>query len=366
MNSFPLLLVSMATNCLLFVWLLSLYNYSPQNSSVLPLDASMATCAPRSGFLKDEQAALPVVVPDEAEDSRHSFLYTDRHIEDVLSIVNDPDCMSREFDIRSPDYQGSEAATVLEKCRVIVLRNLFTESFILDKFKPAYTKYLNALQQRRLDPLHRVIYDQSYPTKRYEIMLPSSFGAWHELTHSPHIAEILERPQILDFSYFLHSLGTVVTEPGAPHQGWHEEDNYIWDTIFSWENFGIAGHDLPPYVINLFSPLLNLTHDHGPTEFCVGSSITTGLLSWSHDKEFRVYDPELLKMLQENKSNAFTSLLEFHKGATGMTEEPLPCPPANLRSVLLNVGDAVLFDYQIIHRAGHNNAMESKDTRGRC
>jgi len=146
-----------------------------------------------------------------------------------------------------------------------------------------------------------------------------------------------------------------VTEPGAPHQTWHEEDNYIFNSFHSFADIGVGGHDLPPYVINAFTPLLNLTHNHGPTEFCVGTSATTGLL----DGNFDVYDKSILD--DEAAKEAFMSTISFHRQAVGGDDQK-PCPPKNLRSVLLNVGDAVLFDYQIIHRAGHN-LVDNEDTR---
>lgn len=129
------------------------------------------------------------------------------------------------------------------------------------------------------------------------------------------------------------------------------------------EDFGFGGNDLPPYTINLFSPLLNLTHDHGPTEFCVGTSHTTGLLSGNYP----VFDSSLVEKPDDFSGNTpFEETWRFHRSfmKEGRGEEdddgPLPCPARNLRSVLLNVGDVVLFDYQIIHRAGHNRSPDSR------
>ncbi|CAB9509731.1 expressed unknown protein [Seminavis robusta] len=301
---------------------------------------------------------------DSSVNSRHSFLYADRFVDDVLDIVDDPDCMTREFNVNADDYDPMEATDVLEKCRILVLRNVYRPNFILKQFKPALAQYLTALQEGEIEPSRRAIYSTDYPTKRYEIMLPIQL-AWDELIRNPQVNKILRQPQILGPNHILHSLGTVVTEPGAPHQQWHEEDNYLFDTTHSWEDFGVAGHDLPPYVINLFSPLLNVTHDHGPTEFCVGTSSTTGLLSWTKKNDFRLYNEELLRQDRADKKT-FDSLLEFHQRMHTSDNKglrQLPCPPSNLRSVLLNVGDALLFDYQVLHRAGHNNILTSEDSR---
>jgi ectoine hydroxylase-related dioxygenase (phytanoyl-CoA dioxygenase family) len=314
-----------------------------QNEVDKILISSLSTQLPKA---KDEEETKKEQKPKPHIDPYHSFWYADRHIDEVIKIVNDPDCMSRELDV----------SYVLTKCRLLVLRNVFDPDMILKKFKPAYTKYLNVLQQQRMQPKHRVIYDPNKPTQRYEIMLPEQL-AFKELVRNPDVDKILNDPLVLGGRYFLHSLGTVVTEPGAPHQSWHEEDDYLFSSRFSFDDIGVAGHDLPPYVINLFTPLLNLTHDHGPTEFCVGTSATTGLLRG----QFDIYNTTLLE--DEVAKQTFYATLNFHRNAVGgIGQKQLPCPPQNLRSVLLNVGDAVLFDYQIIHRAGHN-LVENEDTR---
>eukprot|EP00934_Nitzschia_sp_Nitz4_P008210 Nitzschia sp. Nitz4//scaffold175_size95217//6965//8575//NITZ4_004716-RA/size95217-processed-gene-0.40-mRNA-1//-1//CDS//3329538918//8200//frame0 len=281
----------------------------------------------------------------------HQMFLADRQIDQVNNIIHDPDCMELELDAND-DYDVNWVADALAKCRVLVIRNVLDPDMILNQFKPEYAKYLRALQSGEVHPDRRVLYEPGIPTKRYEIFLPEHL-AMADIVANPQVLEILRHPKILGPGLLLHSLGTVVTEPGAPHQGWHEEDNYIFGTEDSMENFGIAGHDLPPYLINMFSPLLNLTHDHGLTEFCVGTSVTTGLLSGN----FHVHDTSLL----HDHGDAFLKTYQFHQAhivRDGGVD--LPCPTENYRSVLLNVGDIVLFDYQIMHRAGFN---VSPDTR---
>lgn len=289
--------------------------------------------------------------PESIVDHRRQLFLADRHVERVNSTLYDPDCMSLELDFANEEeYDFDWIASILDKCRILVIRNVFDPDFVLNTFKPELSKYLHALKTADVDHEDKTLYSPEYPSKRYEIMLPYQL-AMSELIKDERILELLQHPTLLGPKMFLHSLGTVVTEPGAPHQQWHEEDDYIFGTMDSMENFGIAGHDLPPYTINLFSPLLNLTYDHGPTEFCIGTSMTTGLLSGN----WQLYNQSLQK---DPETANFYRTLKFHQRTFSPAQ--LPCPTRNLRSTLLHVGDVVLFDYQIIHRAGHNR---SPDTR---
>ena len=85
-----------------------------------------------------------------------------------------------------------------------------------------------------------------------------------------------------------------------PPQKWHGDGGHLFDTDHS-----------PPYCINVFYPLVELTDENGPTEFFPGSH----------------------------------RLGEFDKAATSFG---LCCRP----------GSAVLFDYRVKHRGGANRSME--------
>lgn len=73
----------------------------------------------------------------------------------------------------------------------------------------------------------------------------------------------------------LHSLGAALSESGAEAQTWHNDDAYLFGDIF--DASGIGTHDLPSYAVTMMVPLLNMTSDHGPTEFCMGSSYLMSL-----------------------------------------------------------------------------------------
>ena len=231
-----------------------------------------------------------------------SFHFADRHIKEVQEMANDPDCMSREVDLNDPNYDILEAADVLYKCRLLIIRNVHNSKHI-DKFRTMHGAYLRALQQGKTTIDKKVLYDPSI--RRYELMIPKEHYS-QAIAENKNILRLLEVPQILDESLFIHSFGTSITEPNTPHQHWHEEDNYILNTADSFEMFGIAGHDLPPYTINMFTPLLNLTYDHGPTEFCLGSSIMTGLY-----RSQPLFEPNMIKQTKDGKFKDFEQLFEF-------------------------------------------------------
>jgi len=304
-----------------------------------------------ANILREEYSSATDAEEEEEEedvpDDRHSFYYADRHVKAANQVAGDEDCMVREFDVLSEEYSADDAVAVLSKCRILVLRNAFDREYVAKSYKPKVGRYLRALQRGKIDYRNKALFDETYPTNRYEILLPSRL-ADKNVTENERVLEILRDADVLDMTFRMHSFGAVVTEPGAPHQEWHDEDNYLWDRDNAFYNHGVAGHDLPPYMINLFTPLVDLSYDHGPTEFCVGSSHTTGLLSGGYE----LYDETLTV---EGDGSDFQQMLEFHADMDNK-----PCPAQFLRSVLLKVGDAILFDYQIVHRAGHN---ASPDTR---
>ena len=71
---------------------------------------------------------------------------------------------------------------------------------------------------------------------------------------------------ILGDDLSFHSLGTALAQPGANTQAWHKDASYLFLELYLHTN-GLAGHDLPAYIIKMTVPLLNITVDHGPTEF---------------------------------------------------------------------------------------------------
>lgn len=277
--------------------------------------------------------------------------YADRHVQAANAIADNPDCMVREFNIQDPEYDFQGVSEVFDKCRLVVLRNVLDPKMVSEGLKPKLSKYLHALKVKTVNHRGRAQFDRYHQTKHYSLMLPSQLSM-PGLIDNENLLKVLQEPYILDKSLRLQSMSAFVNEPGSAPQEWHDQSsNYILDSLHSMEDFGIGGHDLPAYSVNLISPLVDMKYDHGPTEFCVGTSLTAGLLSGQWDS---------LRPIDE--SSTFQQLFDFHRSlrTTDDYEYDVPCPLANIRSILLNVGDIVLFDSQMVHREGPNMSSETR------
>jgi len=170
-------------------------------------------------------------------------------------------------------------------------------------------------------------------TGRTELILPREL-AHKDLMANPIVTKVLSHPTVLGPRMVVHSLGAALAEPGAKGQNWHRDQGYLLggDSLFY---NGLAGQDLPPHVFNAFVPLVpNMTHEHGPTEFCMGSSWLDGVPYW---EEGYYKDLSLLEAIED-----YVEL-----GENG-------CPPRFWRSPIPRFGDMVIFDYQLLHRGGRN------------
>ena len=106
----------------------------------------------------------------------------------------------------------------------------------------------------------------------------------------------------------------LVSTPGAPEQAWHADGGHV-----------NATQHLPCHVLNVFVPLVGLTADRGPTEFRPASHRLTR---------------DLTRLM----------LLAKARKTLQAPVTPLPQP-----------GEAILFDYRILHR-GKANASNTNRT----
>jgi len=274
--------------------------------------------------------------------------YADRHARRLEEVVEDFDCMEREFDVSDPGFDPEEAATVFSKCRLLVLRNVFPKT-LMQTYRRKYDDYVYAIHTGKIDRFNTKTTDsiardivQHRGRKRHDIILPAWLGG-KEFTNNPNILEIMRNEKVLGPEMFLNHLGSVISEPGAPNMHWHADTGYIWSSS-SFEVSGIGGHDLPPYAASMFVPLFeNVTYDHGPTEFCMGSSHLEGIPMY----------PSVMNETLVEEGSIFNQMQEFRATAGA-------CPPENWRVPLVDMGDAVIFDYQINHRGGPNKSPESR------
>lgn len=111
--------------------------------------------------------------------------------------------------------------------------------------------------------------------------------------------------------------GLILSFPGSADQPWHRDGT----ALFADNEFPI-GQALPPYALNIFIPLDDVTSDVGPTEFCVGS----------HIREKAI---EVMKEI-ETGNEAGTTII----------------------GPLLKMGDALIYDYRVCHRGTKNVAKK--------
>ncbi|KAJ1637634.1 hypothetical protein T492DRAFT_951220 [Pavlovales sp. CCMP2436] len=102
----------------------------------------------------------------------------------------------------------------------------------------------------------------------------------------------------------VETAGTVLAEPGAGLQRWHQDAPHLFAT----------GPHLPAHFVAVFVPLCDVTLENGPTEFRVGSHVKANILQ----------PPAQLA---------------------------LPCP----------VGSLLLFDGRVLHRGGANSSAGERE-----
>lgn len=265
----------------------------------------------------------------------------DRHAKRAEAAVTDYDCMEREFDMSHPSFDPSEAASVFSKCRLLVIRNIWSEDLILE-FKANFSDYLTSLHHGKLSPKGTTTLGEGYfyakrNKKRFDVLLPEYLK--HDEIHvNSKVAKIMSDPQVLGKDFIVNSMGAVISESGAPAGSYHYDDEYLLD-VDSFRQFSVAGADLPPWAVTMFFPLLNVTKDHGPTEFCMGTTHLKGLL------------PEKNVAFNDTHGVNFDKLRRFDATLKS-------CPKKYRRTPILNIGDAMFFDYTITHRGGPNKSPD--------
>lgn len=160
----------------------------------------------------------------EAYEDTH--MYADRLIYDMLETVNDPDCMSREFDASedNKDFNATEAAIVLHKCKLLVLRNALDKDFLLE-YKANFTGFIQGLRNGNISSTGTTSNNENYfwhklDHGRYEVLLPQNFA--HPKVVSNHaVLNVLMHDNVLGGELNLHSMGSAVADSGAHYQDWH-------------------------------------------------------------------------------------------------------------------------------------------------
>ncbi len=299
--------------------------------------------------------------PSTTNDDPQTRMTGDRHAAALLDTVRDTDCLEREFDVQNEDvFDVADAIGVLKKCRILVLRNLFSKETTERAF-PHYIQFISDVASGKISNKGTTNFGgDSFilmeDKSRLNFMatkdlLDNSTG----LLDNEILIEILSDATLLGDDVIVNHVGTVNANPGGRAQYWHADGDYVPnDDVGSSGFLGVGGHDLPPFAINMFTPLLpreGMGPEHGPTEFCLGTSHLKG-----HDMEedFPVDDPRLLKA----DNGIVEHLQEFEWHVDQFLEPPpdVACPGHLHRIPLLKEGDAVIFDYMLTHRGGANRS----------
>lgn len=310
--------------------------------------------------------------------SSFTNMYTgDRHAKGILDTVDDYDCLEREFDVMSnenEEFDVNEAREVLLKCRLLVIRNVFTKETI-DKVLPKYIQYINDIDEGRINSKGTTSFGGDYfilkeDNYRYNYMLTKELiEKSSNMLANEIIIDILSHPKILGEQMILNHAGTInayaqpTTSPNnqkayqnKAYQYWHIDGEYVPNQNTEHDfhtTIGVGGHDISSYAINMFTPInMNITSTtQGPTEFCLGTSHLRG-----HDMEidFPVQTQNLDLLKQKN--GIVETLQEFEWYVENGLYNNAVCPSELLRIPKLNQGDVVLFDYMVTHRGGSNNS----------
>lgn len=275
-------------------------------------------------------------------------MYADRHAMRLESLKGDYDCMEREFDLSDPsNFDFEEAAYVYDKCRLLVLRNVYDVKYMED-YRKEYDKYLYGIHTGVIDRHDTPTNDlnakdivQWRGKGRHDIMLPKYLSR-KEIAWNDKVLELVSNDLMIGPDVHAHQVGSVIAEKGCDPMYWHEDQRYLYGQE-SFNHAGIGGHDLLPYVINLFVPLGNVTAASGPTEFCMGATHLAGmpadLTDIFYDEKYADPNSDFMRM------NHFNYDLQA-------------CPPEFWRRPLIGAGDVVMFDYHLTHRGGPNTSDE--------
>lgn len=308
------------------------------------------------------------------KDIKQSTAVINRHVKGLLSIIyNDTDCMEREFDVSSSNqFRVEEVIAVFVKCRIVVLRNVFS----MNNTNNAFQQYVKDVDTGRILEEGTTTFggDHGYilaeDKDRFNYMLTRELVEQSpEIFANENVIRILSSPLILGNEFTLNHGGIINSWPSvrAKPQYWHIDGDYVHghdddddDDAHNTHAYAhahtnkpvtVGGHDMPPFAINMFTPLINMTMAHGPTEFRVGTSWLRGLdlNDLSRDDSQHDVDP----VVQQ--------LIDFEKSWQQHGRPPRSCPLS--RRPLLNMGDIVLFDYMMTHRGGPNVNRDAGELR---
>ena len=73
-------------------------------------------------------------------DNNTGIIYANGCLHGLLDTIHDEYCMTRYFDMVDKSFNTEEAVSVLLKCKLLLLRNVFNKSF-LTAYRNNFTNY---------------------------------------------------------------------------------------------------------------------------------------------------------------------------------------------------------------------------------
>ena len=207
---------------------------------------------------------------------------------------------------------ASTAASILNKYGVVLLRRALEtevvdecETAVMTTFDQCRTE-LKARKLRLTDPF--AFAEIAHRSKlRFDMQLGASATALPAaVTKKAPWKPVLER--LLGDDYIEQFQGCVIAEPGAADQQPHMDGGHLYQSTHSYEQA-----QNPCHCLNVFVPLVDVTDENGPTEFWPGSHVLSQARA--------AYNGQM--------------------------------PSVRLAG---NKGDAIIFDYRVVHRGAGNSA----------
>jgi len=286
------------------------------------------------------------------------FIYTDKYVRDLLETYKDPDCISPEVDLASPDFTIEKAVQIWHKCRYLVLRNIIDAETIRE-FRSNVTQFVYDLRQGKVNANGTTSYFEPYyvhevESLRWDLLLPEKYAQNEQVLANPTLMKILSDERVLGEQQKCLAYGLVLAEPQAKQQMWHTDTPGLFHDSYMLDSHGFSGHELPTTSLVMFSPLLQrMTPVHGPTQFCIAASTLNGIdwasgmndqTGWHAFLDYSIRDEFIRLAGGSDYFDLFSTVL---------------CPPSLWKSIpYINAGDMVLWDYATIHRAGPNHSED--------
>ena len=82
-------------------------------------------------------------------DKKTGIIYADMYLHVLLDTIHDEDCISREFNVGDQPFGPDEAVSVLLKCKLLLLRNVFGK-ISLTEYRNNFINYINAINLVRI------------------------------------------------------------------------------------------------------------------------------------------------------------------------------------------------------------------------